>query len=185
MPFIYFYCLITLDKTSDTMSGESEHSYLDPCLTGKAFSLSLLKMILAVGFSEMPIIILKRASLVTQTVKNLSSKQETQVQSLGQENLLEKGMATYSSILPWRIPSTEEFSRLQCMGRKEQLTLSLSYWKSPLLSLAFPVFFIKKLCWILSNASASTETIAFFFFVLLMWCIKFIFLCQTTLAFLG
>ena len=37
-------------------------------------------------------------------VKNLSAMQETQVRSLGQEDVLEKGMATHSSILTWRIP---------------------------------------------------------------------------------
>ena len=47
-------------------------------------------------------------SLVAQTVKNLPAMQKTQVQSLGQEHLLEKGMATQSSILAWRIPWTEE-----------------------------------------------------------------------------
>ena len=49
-------------------------------------------------------------------VKNLPAKQETQIQSLGQENPLEKGMATHSSILAWRIPWTEEPGRLQSMG---------------------------------------------------------------------
>jgi len=42
------------------------------------------------------------------TVKNLPAMQETWVQSLGQEDPLEKGMATHSSILAWRIPWTEE-----------------------------------------------------------------------------
>ena len=42
--------------------------------------------------------------MVGQVVKNLPAMQETQVQSLGQEDPLEKGMATYSSILAWRIP---------------------------------------------------------------------------------
>ena len=42
--------------------------------------------------------------------------QETQVQSLGQEDPLEKGMATHSSILGWRIPRTEEYGGLQSMG---------------------------------------------------------------------
>ena len=46
----------------------------------------------------------KGASLVTQTVKNLPAVQETWVQSLGQEDPLEKGMATHSSILAWKIP---------------------------------------------------------------------------------
>ena len=43
-------------------------------------------------------------SLVTQTIKNLPAMWETQVQSLGWEDLLEKGMAIHSSILAWRIP---------------------------------------------------------------------------------
>ena len=57
-----------------------------------------------------------RASLVAQMVKNLPARQETQVRSLNQEDPLEKGMATYSSILAWRIPWTEESGRLQSMG---------------------------------------------------------------------
>ena len=56
------------------------------------------------------------ASLVAQMVKNLPAMQEIRVQSLGQENPLEKGMATYSSILAWRIPWTEEPGRLQSIG---------------------------------------------------------------------
>ena len=49
-------------------------------------------------------------------VKNLPAKQETQVQSLGQEDLLEEEMASHSSILAWRIPWAEEPGRLQSMG---------------------------------------------------------------------
>jgi len=45
---------------------------------------------------------------VVQTVKNWPTVRETQVQSLGQEDALEKGMATHSNILAWRIPWTEE-----------------------------------------------------------------------------
>ena len=56
------------------------------------------------------------ASLVAQTVKSLSAVLETQVQSLGQEDPLEKEMATYSSILAWRIPWTEEPGGLQSTG---------------------------------------------------------------------
>ena len=56
------------------------------------------------------------ASLVTQTVKNLPAMQETQVQFLGREDTLEKGMATHSSILAWRIPWTEEPGGLQSTG---------------------------------------------------------------------
>ena len=48
------------------------------------------------------------ASLVVQTVKNPSAMQETWVQSLGLEDPLEKGKATHSSVLAWRIPWTEE-----------------------------------------------------------------------------
>ena len=54
--------------------------------------------------------------IVTQTVKNLPAMRETQVQSLGQADLLEKEMATHSSILAWRIPWTEEHGGLQSMG---------------------------------------------------------------------
>ena len=57
-----------------------------------------------------------RAALVVQTIKNLPAMQETQVQSLGQENPLEKGMATHSSFLAWEISWTEEPSKLQSMG---------------------------------------------------------------------
>ena len=59
---------------------------------------------------------LQGASLVAQTVKNLPVMQETQVQSLDQEDPLGKGMATHSSILAWEIPWTEEPGRLQSMG---------------------------------------------------------------------
>ena len=56
------------------------------------------------------------ASLVAQTVQRLPAMQETWVRSLGQEDPLEKEMATHSSILAWRIPWTEEPGRLQSMG---------------------------------------------------------------------
>ena len=51
-----------------------------------------------------PLGLQERVSLVAQIVKNLSAMKETQVQSLGQEDPLEKGMGTNSSILAWRIP---------------------------------------------------------------------------------
>ena len=54
--------------------------------------------------------------LVAETVKNLPAMLETQVRSLGQEDPLEKGMASNSSILAWRIPWTEEPGGLQSMG---------------------------------------------------------------------
>ena len=52
----------------------------------------------------------------TVGVKNLPTMQETWVKSLGWEDLLEKGMATHSSILVWKIPWTEEPGGLQPMG---------------------------------------------------------------------
>ena len=54
--------------------------------------------------------------IAAQMVKNLPTVQETPVQSLGQEDPLEKEIATHSSILAWRIPRTEEYGRLQSMG---------------------------------------------------------------------
>ena len=56
------------------------------------------------------------ASLVAQTVKNLPATPETWIPSLGWEDPLEKGKATHSSILAWRIPWTEEPAGLQSMG---------------------------------------------------------------------
>ena len=56
------------------------------------------------------------ASLVAQTVKHLSTLQETWVRALGWEDPLEKEMATHFSTLSWKIPWTEEPSRLQSMG---------------------------------------------------------------------
>ena len=55
------------------------------------------------------------AFLATQMVKNLPAMQEKRVQSLGQEDLLEKRMATHSNTLAWRIPWTEEPDGLQPM----------------------------------------------------------------------
>ena len=54
-------------------------------------------------------------SLVAQMVKRLSTMRETWVQSLGQEDPLEKEMAIYSSTIAWKIPWTEEAGRLQSM----------------------------------------------------------------------
>ena len=53
---------------------------------------------------------------MAQTVKRLPTMWETWVQSLGQEDLLEKEMVTHSSIPAWKIPLTEEPGRLQSMG---------------------------------------------------------------------
>ena len=64
------------------------------------------------------------ASLVAQMVNNPPAMQETWVQFLGREDLLEKEMATHSSILAWRIPWTEESGRLQSMGSKNRIRLN-------------------------------------------------------------
>ena len=53
---------------------------------------------------------------MAQAVKRLSTMQETQVQSLGREDTLEKEMAIHSSTIAWKIPRTEEPGRLQSMG---------------------------------------------------------------------
>ena len=59
------------------------------------------------------------ASLVAQLVKNLPAMQETWVRFLGQEDPLQKEMATHSSIRAWKIPWTEEPGGLQSMGSQE------------------------------------------------------------------
>ena len=116
-----------------------------------------------------------RASLVAQMVKNLPTIQETRVQSLGWQDPLEKGMATHSSILAWRIPWTEEPGRLHSpWGCKQldmtgQLTLSLfqTHKKSAkFLNLGYLVFFnlpkiylpfVAKLLYNLAPPLASSE----------------------------
>ena len=67
------------------------------------------------GYSD-PLFPHCRASLVAQMVKNLPAMQENQVQSLGQEDALEREMATHSSILAWEILWTEGPGRLQSTG---------------------------------------------------------------------
>ena len=65
------------------------------------------------------------ASWVAQLVKILPAIQKTPVRFLGQEDTLEKGMATHTSILAWRIPWTEESGRLQPIGvTKSQTQMS-------------------------------------------------------------
>ena len=59
------------------------------------------------------------ASLIAQLVNHLPAMQETRVRFLGQEDPLEKEMATHSSILAWRIPWTEEPDKLQFTGLQE------------------------------------------------------------------
>ena len=65
-----------------------------------------------------PLSLFLRASLIAQLLKNLPAMQETWVRSLGWEDPQEKGMATHSSILAWKIPWTEEPGGLQSMGSR-------------------------------------------------------------------
>ena len=72
----------------------------------------------------------KAASLVAQTVKNLPAMQETWIQSLGQDDTLEKGMATQSSILVWRTHAQRSLAGYRPWCRKESVTteqLTLSF----------------------------------------------------------
>ena len=80
-------------------------------------------------------ILFRSTSLVAQMVKHLPTVRETPVQSLGGEDLLDKGMATHSSTLAWKIPWTEEPGRLQSMGSQRvrhdwvtSLSLSVKYY---------------------------------------------------------
>ena len=83
------------------------------------------------------------AFLVAQMVKNLPALWKTQVQSVGQEDSLEKGMATFSIITVWRIPWTEEPGGLGSMGSQNQTRLRDQWFHfhskcSPELSGEFP-----------------------------------------------
>ena len=72
---------------------------------------------LLLGASEVDDFKLKpKTSLVAQIIKRLPTLQETQFQSLDQEDLLEKEMATHSSILAWKITWMKEPGRLQALG---------------------------------------------------------------------
>ena len=61
---------------------------------------------------------------MAQRLKRLPGMQETWVRSLGQEDPLEKEMATHSSTLAWKIPWTEELGRLQSMGLQREAELN-------------------------------------------------------------
>ena len=98
---------------------------------------SLLSLLLRDQIGTSVFSILQWASLVAQSVKNLLAVQEIQVWSLGWEELLEKEMATHSSILAWKIPLMEEPGRLQSMGLQRVgydwatlLSLPLYQWES-------------------------------------------------------
>ena len=67
-----------------------------------------------------------RASLLAQMVKTLPAVQETQVQSLDQEDPMEKGMTTDTSILAWRLPWTGEPDGLESMESQKEITEQLT-----------------------------------------------------------
>ena len=90
--------------------------------------------------------------MVAQTVRNLSALWETWVRSLGQEDPLEEGMATYSSILAWKIPWTEECGRLTVHGvTKSQTQLSDFTSLCLLSSLRENIFFVLCVLVLLAN----------------------------------
>ena len=70
------------------------------------------------------VLTLHQASLVAQMVKHLPTMQKTWVRSLGQEDPLEKEMATHSSIHAWKIPWTKKLGGLQSMGSQSWTELS-------------------------------------------------------------
>ena len=76
----------------------------------------LVELSESTGTGFVAILILPRASLVAQMVKNLPAMQETGVGSLGLEDPREEGMATHSCMLGWITPWTEELGRLQSIG---------------------------------------------------------------------
>ena len=100
------------------MSGCPGHCYLRCCLNLAILTFSIIFTVVQVttpplldsspGVSLLPLWSPIVCSLVAQKIKNLPSMQETRVRSLGWEGPLEKGMASHSRILAWRIPWTEE-----------------------------------------------------------------------------
>ena len=74
---------------------------------------------------------------MAQLVKNLPAFRETWVWSLGQEDPLEKGMATHSSILTWEIPCSEEPGGLQTMGSQE---LDMTEWLTVSISVFHTIY---------------------------------------------
>ena len=100
MNSLAFIAIITLDELCMTLCAFQGS---DPFSESYPFHMCRVVYRIPLSFLGFP---------VTQMVKNLRAMQEIWVRSLGQEDLLEKGMATHSKILAWRIPWTEEISRL-------------------------------------------------------------------------
>ena len=90
------------------------------------------KIVIRIYYNFKRILLITESFLVAQMVKCLPAMWETQVRSLGWEDLQEKETATHSSTLTWRIPRTEEPGRLQSMGSQRvghdwATSLSLSF----------------------------------------------------------
>ena len=96
--------------------------YILSCKHSKRFHVLSISDSRLLLFPQMFFSLFSWASLVAQLVKNQPAMWETWVQSLGWEDPLEKGMATHSSILAWRIPWTEEPGELQSMGSQKSWT---------------------------------------------------------------
>ena len=150
--FISFSWLTVLGRTSSIMlnrSGEHRHPSLDPDNSGYvAYDISCG----FVKYSFYYVEVHPSTSLVAQMVKRLPTMQETWVQSLGREDLLEKEMASHSSILAWKIPWTEQPGRLQSMGNATSRTWlsDFTFTFHPFIPNLLGVFIMKG-CWILSN----------------------------------
>ena len=98
-------------------------------------------------------------SLVAQTVKNLPAIQETRVWSLGQEDPLEKEMATHSSTVAWEIPCTEEPGRLQSMT-----TTWVTFAGGLVISVCIFIAVVQSLLWVFPQASWYLQKIYLFIF---------------------
>ena len=94
-----------------------------------------------------------RASLVVQTISNLPAVQENHVRTLGQEDPLEKGVATDSSVLAWRIAWTADPGRLQSMG----LQRVRHDWQADTLQSLIPLHKTLHLIQCKSQSSSMTE----------------------------
>ena len=128
-------CQHPLQTQSQVSAQTSEGNTFQP--VGGAFSSNPLVvssaktlvhlLIIALITHNLPLVYLQTSlyiwtSLVAQTVKRLLTMQATRVQSLGREDLLEKGMATHPNILAWKIPWMEEPGRLESMGVSKNRT---------------------------------------------------------------
>ena len=85
-------------------------------ISGQAVACGVLALWEEIPVEDTNLAAINRASLVPQMVKNPPTIQETRIQSLSWEDTPEKGMATHSSILAWKIPWTGESGWLQFMG---------------------------------------------------------------------